>query len=111
MKTSRLLKIALPALLTLMSAAPLSLHARGFNDKILNRPYADNRAWHLGFSFGVHAQDMAFTHNGFVTEDGRTWFMDQPSLSPGFCVNGLIDLRLNNYFNVRFSPGDRKSVV
>ena len=89
----------------MLSAVSLPLYARGFNDKLLNRPYADNRAWHLGFSFGVHAQDIAFTHNGFVTPDGRTWFMDQPSLSPGFCVNGLIDLRLNNYFNVRFTPG------
>ncbi len=105
MKTSRLPRIIVVALLTMLSAVSLPLYARGFNDKLLNRPYADNRAWHLGFSFGVHAQDIAFTHNGFVTPDGRTWFMDQPSLSPGFCVNGLIDLRLNSYFNVRFTPG------
>ena len=105
MKTSRLPRIIVVALLTMLSAVSLPLYARGFNDKLLNRPYADNRAWHLGFSFGVHAQDIAFTHDGFVTPDGRTWFMDQPSLSPGFCVNGLIDLRLNNYFNVRFTPG------
>lgn len=75
------------------------------NDKVLNRPYADMRRWHLGFSVGVHTQDLQFTHNGFVTDDGQTWFMEQPSFSPGFCVNGLFDLRLNNYFNVRFSPG------
>ncbi|MDE6611001.1 MAG: PorT family protein, partial [Muribaculaceae bacterium] len=24
---------------------------------------------------------------------------------PGFCVNGLFDLRLNNYFSLRLSPG------
>ncbi len=71
----------------------------------MNKPYADLRRWHLGFSIGLHMQDMRFTHNGYVTEDGQTWFMDQPSYSPGFCVNGLLDLRLNEWFSVRFSPG------
>jgi hypothetical protein len=31
--------------------------------------------------------------------------MEQPSFSPGFCVNGVLDLRLNTYFSVRFTPG------
>lgn len=80
-------------------------YARKFNDKLLNRPYADNRRWHLGFSVGLHSQDFALTHNGYVSDEGRQWFMDQPSFSPGFCVNGLVSLRLNNYFSVRFTPG------
>ena len=79
--------------------------AQSLNDKLLNRPYADMRKWHLGFSIGLHTQDLRFTHNGFVTDDGETWFMDQPSYSLGFCVNGLLDLRLNNYFSLRFTPG------
>ena len=57
------------------------------------------------FSVGVHTQNVMFTHNGFVTEDGESWFMEQPSYSPGFCVNGLVSFRLNNYFSVRFTPG------
>lgn len=79
--------------------------AKDFNDKVLNRPYADFRTWHLGFSFGLHAQMLNITHNGFTTEDGETWYMDQPDYSPGFCVNGLFDLRLNKYFNLRVTPG------
>ena len=79
--------------------------ARKFNDKVLNRPYADNRRWHLGFSVGMHTQDVAFTSNGYFTEDGENWYIEQPAFQPGFCVNGLIDLRLNNYFNLRFNPG------
>ncbi len=75
------------------------------NDKLLNRPYTDMRKWHLGFGVGIHAQDIQFTHNGYVTDNGETWFMDQPDFSPGFNVNGLFDLRLNNYFNLRVSPG------
>lgn len=88
-----------------MLSGSQSMAARDFNNKLLNRPYADNRRWHLGFSVGAFAQDLSFVHNGFVTEDGESWYMDQPSYSPGFCVNGLFDLRLNNYFNVRVSPG------
>lgn len=79
--------------------------AQRLNDKLLNRPYADLKAWHLGFSVGVHAQDLTFTHSGYVTEDGEQWVMEQPAFSPGFCVNGLIDFRLNTHFNVRLSPG------
>lgn len=82
-----------------------SLSARTFNDKLMNRPYADNRAWHLGFSIGLHFEDIQFSHNGYVTDEGETWFIEQPSFEPGFCVNGLFDVRLNNYFNVRLSPG------
>ncbi|MDE6467571.1 MAG: PorT family protein, partial [Muribaculaceae bacterium] len=38
-------------------------------------------------------------------ENGEEWRADQPGYQPGFCVNGLIDLRLNNYFSLRFTPG------
>lgn len=79
--------------------------AQHLNDKLLNRPYADMRRWHLGFSVGLHTQDIRFTHNGFVTENGESWFMEQPSFSPGFCVNGLVSFRLNDYFSLRLTPG------
>ncbi len=80
-------------------------YARQFNDKLQNRPYADQRKWHLGFSIGVHAEDLRMTHNGFITPEGEQWRIEQPDYQPGFCVNGLFDLRLNNYFSLRFSPG------
>ncbi len=86
-------------------ATGLDVFAGDRNDKILNRPYTDMRRWHLGFSVGLHVQDLQFTHNGFVTENGETWFMEQPDFSPGFCVNGLLSIRLNDYFSVRVSPG------
>ena len=89
----------------LMALAVTGAGAQRLNDKTLNRPYADMRAWHLGFSVGVHTQDMQLSHSGYVTEDGQTWFMEQPSFQPGFCVNGLVDFRLNDYFNVRVTPG------
>lgn len=99
-------KILTALLLTAVSlAAAPSAAARGFNDKLVNRPYADNRRWHLGFSVGLHSQDLAFTHNGYISDEGRQWFMSQPTFQPGFNVTGLFALRLNNYFSLRFSPG------
>ena len=83
----------------------MPLNARTFNDKIQNRPYADLKKWHLGFSVGMFASDLLFTHNGLVTDDGQQWRMDQPGYQPGFCVNGLVSLRLSNLFSLRFTPG------
>lgn len=88
-----------------MAAVPMAASARSFNDKLLNRPYADLKRFHLGFSVGMQFMDVSLANNGFVTEDGQSWFMEQPGWDPGFCVNGLVDLRLNKYFNLRFSPG------
>ena len=98
-----LLKIIITILLSICAVSQSS--ARDFNDKLMNRPYADLRRWHLGFSIGAHAEDIRFTHNGFITEQGEEWRIEQPDYQPGFCVNGLIALRLNDYFSLRFSPG------
>lgn len=98
-----LLKILILTILGVFAVVPAQ--SRDFNDKLMNRPYADLRKWHLGFSIGMHAEDIRFTHNGFITEQGEEWRIEQPDYQPGFCVNGLIDLRLNDYFSLRFSPG------
>lgn len=75
------------------------------NDKILNRQYADMKRIHYGFSVGANFQDLLITNNGYVSEDGQSWFADIPNHSPGFCVNVLTDLRLGEHFNLRLSPG------
>ena len=75
------------------------------NDKLQNRPYADLKRWHLGFSVGFHVQDLSFTHNGFLTPNGEKWSVEIPEFSPGFCLNVMGDLRLHKYLNLRFSPG------
>ena len=74
-------------------------------DKLMNRPYADLKRWHLGFSVGFHVQDLNLTHNGFLTPEGEKWTMEVPNFAPGFCLNVLADLRLHQYLNLRFSPG------
>ena len=100
----RFLKVVIFFLAALLSGA-VPVVARTFNDKVQNLPYADNRRWQLGFSIGAYASDLRFTHNGYITPEGEEWRIDQPNYQPGFCVNGLFDLRLNNYFSVRLSPG------
>lgn len=98
------LRLILLILLTILCATQAEAKGR-FNDKLQNKPYADLRRWHLGFSVGTQTLNLAFTHNGFVSEDGAVWAVEQPDYSPGFCVNGLIDFRLSNNFAFRISPG------
>lgn len=74
------------------------------NDMILNRPYADSKPLHLGFSVGMNFQNLAITNNGLIT-NGEEWYADVPSHSPGFSVNVLADYRLHEHFNLRISPG------
>ncbi len=92
-------------IILLMMASGVAVSARDFNDKLMNRPYADSRRFHLGFSIGMHTEDLMLTHNGYVTENGEQWRVEQPGYQPGFCVNGLVAMRLNYYFSLRFSPG------
>lgn len=75
------------------------------NDMILNRPYADVKKVHFGFSVGLNFQNLAITNNGLVVDEKFEWYADVPSHSPGFSVNVLADLRLADHFNLRVSPG------
>ena len=75
------------------------------NDMILNRPYADTKKFHYGFSVGMNFQNLAITNNGFVTDDGEEWYADVSAHSPGFSVNVLADYRIAEHFNLRVSPG------
>lgn len=75
------------------------------NDIVLNRPYADQKRIHFGFSVGLVLHDLNISNNGFVTETGESWFADVPNHSPGFAVGVLADLRLSTHLNLRLAPG------
>lgn len=96
--------LAIAALIAMLSN-PLAASAQELNNKVMNKPYADLRKWHLGFSIGMHTQTLGITPNGIPDEDGLQWWTEQPGFQPGFNVTGLFDLRLNTYFNLRFTPG------
>ena len=88
----------------LCGAIPVSAQTR----KVQNRPYIDLRAWHYGFLFGLHVQDLEFTHNGYLNmlDDGtaEAWFADVPSYSPGFNVGVLGEARFTNELSLRIIP-------
>lgn len=72
--------------------------------KLERLPYIDQRRIHFGFSVGLHTQDLGFTHTGYTTEAGETWYAEVPSFSPGFNVGLVSDLYLCKYLNLRFCP-------
>ncbi|EGK01675.1 MULTISPECIES: porin family protein [Dysgonomonas] len=82
--------------------------------KALNQPFADQKMYHLGFSIGINAPDLIFSHTGYVGENGEAWFAEIPSYSVGFSVGMIGDRYLNEYFNLRLSPsmhlGERRFV-
>lgn len=72
--------------------------------KVQNKPYIDYRRLHYGFFVGLHAQDMEFVNNGYVTENGECWYADIAQYNPGFTVGVLADLRLGTYLSLRALP-------
>ena len=82
----------------------LPLFAVAQERKVQNKPYIDFRRLHYGFFIGTHMQDMEFVNNGFVTENGESWFADIATYNPGFSVGVLADLRLNTYVALRAIP-------
>lgn len=102
MDLTKLKHIAMCVLLLVLGGAVAQAQD---NDMILNRPYADVKPLHFGFSVGMNFQNLAITNNGLVTEDGEEWYADVSAHSPGFSVNVLADYRIADHFNLRLSPG------
>lgn len=95
-------------LLTVVALCGVPLKIVAQERKVQNRPYIDMRRWHYGFLFGLHMQDLEFVNNGYIhtLEDGtrESWFTDVASYTPGFSVGVLGELRLTEYFSLRFIP-------
>lgn len=92
-------------IIVILVVSGINVSAQRRNDGLLNRPYADLKPIHFGFSVGLHLQDLNISNNGFITPEGESWFAEVPAYSPGFCVNVLADMRISTYFNLRCSPG------
>lgn len=105
MRKTRSISIVFRLIIAAVAVCAPAFHAEARNDKILNRPYADQKRIHLGFSIGMSLQDLVFTNNGKPTSDGNEWYASVPAWSPGIDVSVLADLRLGNHFNLRFWPG------
>jgi hypothetical protein len=87
-----------PLLITIILLKTAStLHAEG------NLTYADYKPFHFGFSLGFNTFDFGVTPS-MQAINGKTYQVDVSALKPGFSVGILSDLRLNDYFNLRFTP-------
>lgn len=82
--------------------------------KLQHRPYADQRLFHLGFTLGMHTQDLILYHSGSMNQNGEVWFSEIPHYSPGFTVGMIGDLYLNRFMNLRALPslylGEKKII-
>lgn len=76
----------------------------GQHRKLQNQPYADQQKFNLGFSIGVHTQDLILSHSGLENHNGEVWFSEIPKYSPGFTVGIIGDINLNRYLNFRITP-------
>ena len=99
------IRCLLAIVMVVISCCSVVAQPGGRGRKLQNLPYVDYKLIHFGFSVGTHVQDLTFTHNGYTTPEGETWYMEVPSFSPGFCVNLMADLYLCPHLNLRLSPG------
>lgn len=92
-------------ILTIFLLISISLAAVAQKEVLKNRPYIDNRKYHWGFQFGMNMQDMEIANTGYIDPaTGEQWMIDVDSYQPGFSVGVLGAMRLNKYFELRFTP-------
>jgi len=89
--------------------AVLSISAQ--KKEVQNLLQSDEKLLHFGFTLGLHSQEFSFKPTGVPDANGVTWYGEMPSPSLGFTVGIITDLRLAEYFDLRFVPtlnfGDR----
>ena len=97
------MKIALH-LFTIAMLLSVHLLAQGQQRSLQHRPYADQQLFHLGFTVGIHTQDLILTQSGYQSGNGEIWFSEIPDYTPGFTVGIVGDLYLSRYLNLRMVP-------
>ncbi len=93
-----------PKIICFLLLLTLSVNLNAQHRKLQNQPYVDRRLFHLGFTLGIHAQDLILTHAGFENENGEIWFSEIPKYSPGFTVGLISDIYLNKTISLRLIP-------
>lgn len=87
-------------ILTLLLMPSTALIAQ--RQTIKNLPYYDQRLLHWGFSLGVNAPDITFTHSG--NEAGEGWWATCPNVNPAFFVGLMGDVAITEHLNFRVTP-------
>lgn len=93
------LKIFLFFILFMISASVFAQHRN-----LQNQPYVDRRPFHIGFTLGIHTQDLILTQSGYVNENEEVWFSEIPNYSPGLTIGIIGDAYINGYTNLRVIP-------
>ena len=76
----------------------------------MNRPYVDDKLFHFGFqlglnfgAFGVHDSEEPIVNP--ITGETEIYHARVATVTPGFHVGFISDLRLCEFLNLRFCPG------
>lgn len=88
-------------LLLLFVFYPLLLQAQ--KEKVRNDPYHDDKWLHFGFSVGMNTMDFNIRGSQMAVDSGI--YTEVSTLKPGFHVHAVSNLRLNDNFDLRFTPG------
>ena len=92
-------------ILTFLVASILPTMAQYEQNIIQRLPQVDNKRWHFGFILGMNLADFTTAPNtNWVDKDGNTWYSASAGLAPEFAVGMIVDLRLVEYLNLRFTP-------
>lgn len=78
---------------------------------VQNLVLVDSKPIHFGFTLGMHTQDFEITPSNAIDPQGKTWYGELETLTPGFTVGIISDFRMIDDLNLRFVPtlnfGDR----
>ena len=79
-------------------------HAQYDRNIVQRLTKVDYNRWHFGFILGLGFNDFRTVPNNYVDEDGNKWYAASGGLKPSFVVGMIVDLRLVEYLNLRFTP-------
>lgn len=92
-------------ILALLSTSVLPTLAQYEQNIIQRLPQVDKKRWHFGFILGLNMADYTTAPNAdWIDKDGNHWYSASARLSPAFNVGMIVDLRLVEYLNLRFTP-------
>ncbi|MBR4482851.1 MAG: PorT family protein [Paludibacteraceae bacterium] len=91
-------------ILTLALCVSAAAHAQYDRNIVQRLTKVDYNRWHFGFILGLGFNDFRVVPNNYVDEDGNRWYAASGGLKPSFVVGMIVDLRLVDYLNLRFTP-------
>jgi hypothetical protein len=76
----------------------------GQREKLKHDPAYDKKTLHFGFTLGLNTMDFTVVHNE-AHYNHDSLFAEVDKLRPGFNINIVSNLKLNEMFDLRFLPG------